>query len=207
MALPVASEQATKGDRTRRRLLRLAIERFAAEGYRHTTVSEVARAAELTPAAVYAYFANKEALFAAAVDADAEALIAAAEREIGEGDVRIRWLGLLATLGELLPEYPLAARVLAGREPGMLARLLDLPSLDAVAHDLAADLTDAQRRGEVRTDIDPPRAANGMATIVLALLLAQTQLGADPGEDRRADVLEILDAALRPPAPLRSTST
>ena len=54
------------------RLLELAVGRFAADGYRRTSVSDIARDADLTPAAVYAYFANKEALFQAAVDADAE---------------------------------------------------------------------------------------------------------------------------------------
>ena len=73
MVTPVETP-GTKGDRTRRRLLDLAVRRFAADGYRRTSVSDIARDADLTPAAVYAYFAGKEALFQAAVDADASAL-------------------------------------------------------------------------------------------------------------------------------------
>ena len=49
--------------------------RFAADGFRRTSVSDIAREAGLTPAAAYAYFAGKEGLFQAAVDADAGALI------------------------------------------------------------------------------------------------------------------------------------
>ena len=45
------AEPATKGERTRRRLLELAIERFGERGYRATSVSEIARAAGLTQAA------------------------------------------------------------------------------------------------------------------------------------------------------------
>ena len=70
---------ATKGERTRLRLLELAIERFGERGYRATSVSEIARAAGLTQAAAYAYFPSKEALFDAAVDADAAPLVEEAE--------------------------------------------------------------------------------------------------------------------------------
>ena len=65
----------SKGERTRRRILEIAIERFGERGYRATSVSEIARAAGLTQAASYAYFDSKESLFQAAVDADAEGLI------------------------------------------------------------------------------------------------------------------------------------
>src|SRR5262249_56215036 len=67
-----------KGERTRQRLLDIAIRRFAEDGFRRTSLSDIARAAGLTPAAAYAYFAGKGGLFQAAVDADAGALIAAA---------------------------------------------------------------------------------------------------------------------------------
>ena len=43
----------------------------ARQGYRTTSVSEIARAAGLTQATAYAYFDNKESLFVAAVDVDA----------------------------------------------------------------------------------------------------------------------------------------
>ena len=66
-----ASTAATKGERTRQRLLALAIEHFGDRGYRATSVSEIARAAGVTQATAYAYFDNKESLFVAAVDDDA----------------------------------------------------------------------------------------------------------------------------------------
>src|SRR5918996_99155 len=66
---------ATKGERTRLALLAAAIERFARDGYRGTSVAEIARDANLSGTAAYAYFPNKEALFLAAVDEDAAAVI------------------------------------------------------------------------------------------------------------------------------------
>ena len=60
----------TKGDRTRSALLAAAVVRFAREGYRGTSVADVCRDAGLSTTASYPYFANKEALFVAAVDED-----------------------------------------------------------------------------------------------------------------------------------------
>ncbi|MDP8955643.1 MAG: TetR/AcrR family transcriptional regulator, partial [Actinomycetota bacterium] len=66
---------ATKGERTRQVLLEAAIARFGRDGYRRTSVAEIARDAHLSGTAAYAYFPNKEALFIAAVDEDAAAVI------------------------------------------------------------------------------------------------------------------------------------
>src|SRR5918995_6351493 len=74
-----------KGARTRQRLLEIAVRRFAADGFRRTSVSDIAREAGLTPAAAYAYFAGKDGLFQAAVDAHASALIEAARSAGGRG--------------------------------------------------------------------------------------------------------------------------
>src|SRR5438876_11862517 len=65
----------TKGERTRQALLEAAIARFGRDGYRRTSVAEIARDARLGGTASYAYFPNKEALFIAAVDEVAAAVI------------------------------------------------------------------------------------------------------------------------------------
>src|ERR1700728_4612199 len=65
----------TKGDRTRQALLKAAVVRFAREGFRGTSVADVCRDAGLSTTASYPYFANKEAIFVAAVDEDVAGLI------------------------------------------------------------------------------------------------------------------------------------
>jgi len=203
MAAPaIAVAPATgKGERTRARLLEIAVRRFAAEGYRRTSVSDVARDAELTPAAVYAYFSGKEALFEAAVDFDAAALIDEARRALpATALVRERLLVLIAELIDRLDAHPLARRVLAGGEPEVVRRLLDLPSLHALVVDTAELLEGAQERGEVRTDVDPTLLSWGLETIVLTLLMGHLQAGVDPGSNRAQGALTVLDAALRPPS-------
>lgn len=190
----------TKGERTRARLLDGAIRRFAAEGYRRTSLSDIARDAGLTPAAAYAYFAGKEALFEAAVDADAAALIDEARRAAGDGPVRERELAFIGALVEHVDGHPLARRVLAGLEPEVVHRLLGLPSLEAVRDECARDLADAQRAGDVRPDVDADALASGLESIVLALLMGHVQTGAARDATRAAGVIALLDAALRAPA-------
>jgi AcrR family transcriptional regulator len=195
--------RAGKGERTRGRLLEIAIRRFAADGYRRTSVSAVAREAGLTPGAAYAYFEGKDALFEAAVDADADALISEALEATPPGDVRDRLVSLLAHLTEGLERHPLARRVLGGGEPEVLGRLLDLPALRSLRATTAAEIAAGQRDGNVRADLDPAQAALGLEAIVLALLMGQLMAGlgrAPLGEARRAAVLAVLDSALRPPS-------
>ena len=48
------------------------------DGYRATSVTDIARDANLSSTAAYVYFPNKEALFIAAVDEDAAGVVNAA---------------------------------------------------------------------------------------------------------------------------------
>jgi AcrR family transcriptional regulator len=188
-----------KGDRTRRRLLDIAIRRFAAEGYRRTSVSDIAREAGVTPATTYAYFAGKEALFEAAVDTDAASLINRAHERISGDTVRERWLPWIAFLVDELGNHPLASRVLGGGEPDVLPRLLDLPAIGALRAELARDLRKGQTSGEVRRDIDPDAIAMGIETFVLSLLMGYLQAGRGQSPERAAGVIAMFDAALKPP--------
>ena len=188
-----------KGERTRRRLLDIAVQRFAADGFRRTSVSDIAREAGLTPAAAYAYFAGKEGLFQAAVDADAGALIEAARSAAAEGaSAREQLFLFVGELRERVDEHPLARRVLSGLEPEVVARLLTIPSLVALTAALADELAEAQAASDIRPDVDPAELAVGLETIVLALLMAELQTGLTVEPERQAGVLAVMDAALRP---------
>jgi AcrR family transcriptional regulator len=188
-----------KGERTRQRLLEIAVRRFAADGFRRTSLSDISREAGLTPAAAYAYFAGKEGLFQAAVDADAGALIEAARSAGAKGvSAREQLFLFVADLRERVDDHPLARRVLSGLEPEVAARLLTIPSLVALTAGLADDLAEAQSASEIRADVDPAEVAVGLETIVLALLMAELQTGLTVEPERQAGVLAVMDAALRP---------
>ncbi len=198
MAITTASA-GTKGDRTRQRVLEIAVARFAANGYRHTSVSDIARDADLTPAAIYAYFAGKEALFQAAVDADASALIDESRAAI-EGMPMREGLGLMVSvLLTRVTEHPLAARVLSGREPDVIDRLLELPSLHQLTEETVAGIEVAQAEGDIRRDIDARLTAQGLESIVLSLLMSSLQANVSSDAPRAIATRAVLDAALRPP--------
>src|SRR5437870_13406140 len=120
-----------KGARTRRALLDAAVARFGRDGYRGTSIAEIARDARLSGTAAYAYFPNKEALFVAAVDEDAAAVIQEGLSSIVDHTELDRWREtLIFALLAAVARHPLARRVLAGLEPDLTVRLLSLPALE-----------------------------------------------------------------------------
>lgn len=190
-----------KGARTRAALLEHAVRRFARDGFRGTSVAEVSRDAGLTPAAAYAYFESKEALFAAAVDLDAGGLVAEALPGLTEGSFDSDWTTLVAVLLRGLDRHPLVRRVLAGLEPTRTEMLLDIPALVELRAGIAAQIRAGQLTGEVRRDIHPAVVASGLETVVIAILIAVLQTGVTPDGERADGVVALLDAALRPPPP------
>jgi AcrR family transcriptional regulator len=189
----------TKGERTRQALLDAAISRFGLDGFRGTSVAEIARDARLSGTAAYAYFPNKEALFVAAVDEDAAGVIAEGVASVLHDPDHRPWDGtLIFTLLEALDHHPLARRVLGGLEPDFTVRLLGIPALEQLRKASADMLRTHQLAGDVRHDIDADRIANGMVSIVLSMLMSLVQTGADPVVLLGDDVRAVIEAALRP---------
>ncbi len=125
---------ATKGERTRQALLDAAIARFARDGYRGTSVADIARDAHLSGTAAYAYFPNKEALFVAAVDDDAAAVIEEGLSSVNDHQDLEQWREtLIFTILSAVGRHPLARRVLAGLEPEFTVRLMGIPALEQAA--------------------------------------------------------------------------
>jgi AcrR family transcriptional regulator len=191
----------TKGERTQARILEAAVDRFGTNGFRATSVAAIAREAGVSPAAPFAYWASKEALFEAAVDHDAHQVIDELLGMIDEDDVtQLSWIAPVTQLLGILDHHPLSRRVLAGQEPEVIGRLLEIPSFQDLRTHIAGCIVDGQARGVVRTDLRPELAANGIETITLALVMAVLQLPEPPGDDRTAGIAEILLASIRPAA-------
>jgi AcrR family transcriptional regulator len=174
------------------------VRRFAAEGFRRTSVAAVAEEAGVTPAAVYAYFPGKEGLFEAAVDADAAALISEASADIDDRELVAGEPRLLPALMAGLEHHRLARRVLAGQEPEVIDRLLAIPALLDLRQRLTDALVAAQEVGLVRPDVDPKAIAIGLETLTLALLMAWLAVP-DIGEERQRGVEAVYRAVLQPP--------
>lgn len=196
-----AARAATKGELTRRALLDAAIARFGRDGYRSTSVADIARDASLGGTVAYTYFADKEALFFAALDEDAAAAIgeglAATFEHLDLSDWR---RNLLVTLIASLQDHPLARRLLAGLEPEVTARVLETPALNELRKVCAERLAADQLAGVVRSDIDPQAIANGIVAILLSLIMSVVQLGNDAAGPYTDDVVTVFEAALLPPS-------
>jgi AcrR family transcriptional regulator len=191
----VTAEAVSKGERTRQAILEAAIERFGRDGFRGTSVADIARDAGVGGTVAYAYFPNKEALFLAAADEDAAAVIE--EGQVTVSLDRANWrASLMTTLVAAVEQHPLARRLLGGLEPGLTGRVIEAPALAELRKTIAARLADEQLAGTVRTDIDPSVIANGTVAIVLSLLMSVVQVGADVVGLYADDITAVIDAAL-----------
>ena len=199
----------TKGELTRRTILKAAIARFGRDGYRSTSVADIARDASVGGTVAYAYFPNKEALFFAAVDKDVAAVIGEAVATVTEitPDLSQWHPTMIYSLVESVERHPLARRLLAGLEPDVTLRVLELPALMELRKACIELLRSGQAHGSVRPDIDPVPVGNGIIYIMLSILMAVTQLGNQAAVSYAPDVIAVLEAALKESAAPRPAGT
>jgi AcrR family transcriptional regulator len=189
----------TKGAQTRRTILEAAISRFGREGYRSTSIADIARDAGVGGTVAFAYFPNKEALFLDALDSDAAAVIEAALTSVIENPSIQDWRQtLIFSAVNALDHHPLARRVLAGLEPDVTDRVLEIPALNELRRACADRLRGEQAAGTVRADLDPVSIGNGLIAIMLSLLMSVVQVGGKVALAYGRDVAAVLEAALDP---------
>ena len=192
----------SKGAQTRQSILDAAIARFGREGFRATSVADIARDAGVGGTVPYAYFADKEALFLAALDEDAAGVINEGLSSVFENPGRPDWrTTLLFTLVTAVERHPLARRLLAGLEPDVTGRVLDIPALNELRKACGERLRAEQATGTVRDDIDPVAIGNGIVSIMLSLLMSVVQLGAEAAGPYSNDIVAFFEAALEPATP------
>jgi AcrR family transcriptional regulator len=198
--MAASTSATTKGAQTRRSILEAAIARFGREGFRATSVADIARDASVGGTVPYAYFADKEALFLAALDEDAAAVINEGLSSVFAEPGRPDWRQtLLFTLVAAVERHPLARRLLAGLEPEVTERVLEIPALNELRKAVAERLRGEQAAGTVRPDLDAVAIANGIVSIMLSLLMSVVQLGAQAAGPYSADVAAVFEAALDVP--------
>lgn len=194
----MAAAVRTKGAQTRGAILDAAVTRFGRDGYRATSVADIARAAGVGGTVAYAYFPNKEALFLAAIDHDAAAVIHEGLSSVEGARVRDWRRSLVFTLLSALEGHPLARRLLAGLEPEVTDRVLELPALAELRKACIERIRTEQVAGSVRSDIDPVTMGNGIVAIMLSLLMSVVQVGGNTALTYADDVAAVFEAALDP---------
>lgn len=149
----------------------VALRVFAERGYDGASMDDVARAAGITKASIYHHVSGKEALLerglGRALDALCAILDEPASRE-GRAVARFRHIveRVAATTLHLLPELTVLFRV-HGSSRSERDALERRRAFDRV---VTAIIAEAQREGDVRTDVDPRLAARlifGMSNSVV----------------------------------------
>jgi len=181
MAIGTDQGTETKGTQTRRAILDAAIARFGRDGFRSTSVADIARDASVGGTVAYAYFPSKEALFLAAVDEDAAGVINEGLVSVMEDPNPLQWRDtLIFTLVGAVEHHPLARRLLAGLEPDVTVRVLEIPALAELRKACAERLRSEQAAGTIRPDIDAVAIGNGIVALMLSVLMSVIQLGLTP---------------------------
>jgi AcrR family transcriptional regulator len=185
---------AADSEETRQRLLRAARTRFSETGYARTSMADIARAAEVTPRAIYYYFDSKADLFEqAAVSAYHRFAAEIAQRVFAHDDTRARLHGFVDVFRALFQEDPdlVAFICLAGFEssrhpelPGPKELTGDLPDINEML------VRDAVERGALARDISPEGA-------VALLDVFGTGLTLLANSERQEDYLAMLDVVDR----------
>jgi AcrR family transcriptional regulator len=200
MTITAGQRSESKGAQTRRAILEAAIARFGRDGYRATSVADIARDASVGGTAAYVYFPNKEALFFAAVDEDAAGLIEEGLATVAKVAEIPRWYDtLIFTLVAAGTRHPLARRLLAGLEPEFTVRVLEIPALQDLRRACTELLREGQTEGSVRPDIDPVSVGNGIIALMLSVLMSVTQVGNEAAVAYSHDVAAVFEAALTSP--------
>jgi AcrR family transcriptional regulator len=190
-------QNGSKGTQTRRAILEAAIARFGRDGFRATSVADIARDAAVGGTVAYAYFPSKEALFLAAVDEDAAGVIQEGLSTVLEDRRAHVWRdSLIFTLVGAVEHHPLAKRLLAGLEPEVTVRVLEIPALNELRKAVAERLRSEQAAGTVRPDIEAVSLSNGIVALVLSMLMSVIQLGPAAAIGYSSDVASVFEAAL-----------
>jgi len=183
----------TKGQRTRERLLRAAIDRFGADGFRATAVSQLSRDAGLTPAASYAYFADKDAFWEAAISADLDSL---------DQEIRVAALTSERPLYDLmsmfiagLERHPLIRRVLKEGTPADLMLVLDHPFFAETTAVIGDRLQRRVESGVLAAGTDVGVLARGIETVLFSMVLSIVRAGMEEDSDRIWSVVTLLRSA------------
>jgi AcrR family transcriptional regulator len=158
-----------KKQKTRETIINVALDLFAEKGYEHTTIAEIADAAEVSPRTIFAYFPSKEdILFCDMPEAYERFARALSERPEGMTTLEVVREFLTASLAPD-PSRMLRKRILASDETLQVnrrARFAPFERLlvEAIAKDLDADPNDIRPRivaagfGAAMTAVHDPAA-------------------------------------------------
>ena len=189
MPLPDASPGELVGaPATRERIVVAAHGLIREVGIRRLSMSEVANAAQLSRAALYKHFPDKQSLVDAVLVRNGHLIREELDRALASAATLAEQCVISARLG-LTPPGELRLLELHESDPEALAQLLTTgaaPFLERATRFWTPHVAAAQARGEVRGDLDPVEAGEWIARSLYALAVTPPR-SIDLGD---ADALE-----------------
>jgi len=179
------------------------------DGYRALTMRRIAEAVEYSPAAIYQYFENRDAIASALMAEGFELLAAAFEPLAVIADPRARLEAVAQAYVQFGLEHSETYRLMFMEDPHMTASLLGGASNpeDAGARAYAAligPLAELRERGRLRPDLDVQPVADALWSAlhgVVALKLTCPNFPATPTETLLPALLYVLfEGCLHPDA-------
>jgi AcrR family transcriptional regulator len=194
----------TKSKPVRERLLDAAegcLEQF---GPQKTSMEDVARAAGMSRATVYRYFANRDALLLGVASRQASNLAAEAIRYLGQFNTISDWLveGLLFTLREI-PKRPVFAALVTSLDSSAASKLLlGSSGMIQIGVDVLRPMfANAKEQGLLRDDVDIDMLIEWLLRVLWTYLNAPSQVATDEDSMRKLFHMMLI------PAVLKETST
>jgi TetR/AcrR family transcriptional repressor of mexJK operon len=181
-------------------ILAAAADLFMAEGYAAVSMDAVAKRAGVSKATLYAHMPSKEALFGEVVARRCSAMADEMDRvavhdqplpQAMRGLARF-WLGFVLSPSSIGVYRTVIAE--GARFPDLARAFFDAGPARGLAH-IRGWLAEEQRRGRLRADLDPGRAAAQFAALVRGELFTRVVLGITP-DPTDAEIEAGVDAAV-----------
>jgi AcrR family transcriptional regulator len=190
-------------ERRHQQILDTAIDVFAKFGFRGTTTKQLAKAAGVSEATIFLHFPSKEALYQAILEEVTQSQEPLRGVLDADGDAPL--VDVLARLAQayMRQERKNSALVrlalFSALERHTLGRLLVAQHLGGPVQRLKRLLERAQKRGEVRADLDPETAAHALDSVLVHQVLLREVLGENHVSS--GDMQSYVDIYLRGVAP------
>lgn len=170
---PPLTRRARRRAETRERILRGAFDLFAKQGFFATTIEQITEAADVGKGTFFNYFPSKEHVLAGFAEGQVErverALEAARERK---DSIRAILRRLILSMGEQPARSPeLLRSLLVANLSSAPVRQLTRHNLERGRRLLAELVAYGQRRGEVRSDLQPTELARSIQQAGMGVLL------------------------------------
>ncbi len=188
--MAVAQPRSVKGAARRAQILSTAFDVLSQDGYRRTSLREIARALDLEPAHILYYFASREDLLVEVVQTWQQRTLEAASAAHPDGDELEVWM---AVVRENVKRYGLVYLYTTfsaeAADPEHPAHEYFLDRLALLVESFGATIEERQRAGRIAAHVEPRAAARRLIALSDGL---QLQWLADP----RIDMAAVLEAEI-----------